>query len=104
LQSLSTKILGVHSAQLGIILATIFASKQQKSRKAPPALAWVAIGLTILWIGVVGWRPVSLLFVHDDDVKEVLAYLDAVSAASSFVVASALTFFFAHPSEGGGVD
>jgi hypothetical protein len=92
--SLIFKILGVYSAQIGLVVGGIVGDNRIKAKHAPRGEALTALGLALVWALFVGWRPFSLMFTSQDSVQLVATYLDDFSWGGSFLLAAALTYFF----------
>ena len=93
-QSLIKRLLSVYSASLGVVITGMFITRNSPSLRASKDIGLIALALAIAWNVLIGWRPVSLIFAKEDNIKDVLDYLDAVNAGGAFLVTAALTHFF----------
>ena len=101
LASLVTKLLAVYSVHLAVIFGGMFAQhSEDEPVLAPPVAFWLALVLAVMLNLLLAWR--SVLFTvaafdssRDDSVEHLMSYIETISSASSFLVAGALTFFFA---------
>lgn len=93
-EGVTLKLLGIYSAQLGIILGSIFAQPKAPIAMPSPSLVWSAMLLAAFWNLLLLGRTVAFGIAERDSVTELMKYLDQVGAASSFLVAGALAFFF----------
>ncbi len=104
LSTLTLKLLAIYSVPLAVILAGIFAKPSKKAGKAATATgsqmtAYSAIVLAAFWNVLLLAR--SLFFGYavfnqavDDNINQLVSFLDTTSTASSFLIAGALAFFF----------
>jgi hypothetical protein len=95
LQTMAVRTLAVYSVPLGVILGGIFGSTADPAAKASPGTFWTAGGLSLLWNLML--LACSLLFVvaEQDSIASLFGYIDAVSAASMFLIGGAVAYFFA---------
>jgi len=93
-QAVLLRILGIYSAQLGLVLGGIFAQPKPRLSNPPAGLAWVALGLVLFWNVLLGWRTIAFSIAEQDSTSDLMKYLDSIAASSSFLVAGALAFFF----------
>jgi hypothetical protein len=92
-----TKLFGVYSVPFGIILGGMFAQRRSERPASEPAISWFALSLAAVWNLLFVVRSLRLSFSGSgDSVHDFTTYLDKVSAASFFLISSALTFYFAH--------
>jgi WD40 repeat protein len=94
LQQLLLTLLAVYSVPLAVILGGLFGRRRQPLRAPPPGLAWTAILLAMGWNSLLLWRSISFSVASQDSPAHVIAYMNSISAAASFLVAGMLTFFF----------
>jgi hypothetical protein len=93
--TLLTKLLVTYSVPLAIIIGGLFGRRGAASKSTAATLPFgAALVLSILWTFLVDWRFVFFYFSSNDAVERVVAYVDTVAPASSFLVAGALAFFF----------
>jgi hypothetical protein len=94
-RSLVIKLLAIYSVQLGVILGGIFAQpKASRAGASTKVVGWVALVLALLWNGLLILRATSFGLAEEDSTEELIKYLDGISAAGSFLVSGAITFFF----------
>lgn len=93
LLDLIIKLLSVYSVPLAVILGGVFGDLKTAGR-ASRLPFWLAFILSLLWNLLLLWRSIAFFLATDDRASRLLGYLDAVSAASSFLVAGALAYFF----------
>jgi hypothetical protein len=94
LQQLILAVLAIYSVPLATILGGIFGQRDDPDRPiASPAFA-VALTVAAGWNLLLLARVMLFGLAGEDSVEDVIAYLDAVAAASSFLVVGALAFFF----------
>ncbi len=93
-QSVLLRILGIYSAQLGVVLGSIFAQPKHRLSNPPAGLAWVALGLVLFWNVLLAWRTIAFSIAEQDSPADLMKYLDSIAASSSFLVAGSLSFFF----------
>jgi|SRR5579864_7894254 len=102
--TLILKLLAIYSVPLTVILGGIFAKETYKSTNAEldkssrPAL-YFAVIVGVLWNLLLLWRSIAFGYAvynpaADDNVTQLDSFLDVTSAASSFLIAGALAFFF----------
>jgi polyferredoxin len=96
--SMLLKLLAIYSVHWGVIAGGIFARTPQENEQAPALPARLALVSSAFWNLLLVWRPVAYAL-KPGSPKEVSAYLDGVAAASSFLVAGALAYFFAQREE-----
>ena len=92
---LTAKLLGIYSVQMAVILGGIFGQRGPVAVRAPTLPFRLALTLSVLWNLLLLWRAVAFYFVSDDRTANLMSYWDTASAASSFLVAGALAYFFA---------
>lgn len=88
------KLLAVYSIHGGVIAGGVFGKSGAKNVRALAVPARVALILAALWNLLLVWRPVAFAMTVNDSPKDVIAYLDGVASASSFLVVGALAYFF----------
>lgn len=93
-QTVLLRILGIYSAQLGIVLGAIFARPKAPSSNPPAGLAWTALALALFWNLLLAWRTIAFSVSEQDSTTDLIEYFDSIAAGSSFLVAGALAFFF----------
>jgi hypothetical protein len=94
-QSLVTKLLAIYAVQLGVILGGIFAQPRVPRTTTPAVVVgWIALVLALLWNCLLIFRSTSFVLANEDSTEELIKYLDGISAAGSFLVSGAITFFF----------
>lgn len=96
-----TKLLALYSPQLGVIIGGIFAKErvERPRRGRASSVFAVAVTLAVLWNLLLIWRTMAYSFSRNDELANLLKYLDTVSAASSFLIAGAMAYFFAEKKE-----
>lgn len=95
LQTLAVRALAVYSVPLGVIVGGIFGGKADPAARASPGIFWTAAGLSLLWNLLLLTRSLIFVIAEYDTVGSLLAYVDAVSAAGTFLIGGALAYFFA---------
>jgi WD40 repeat protein len=95
LQQILLTLLAVYSVPLAVILGGLFGRRRQLLKAPPPGLAWTAILLAGGWNSLLLWRSISFSVAGQDSPAQVITYMNAISAAASFLVAGMLAFFFA---------
>jgi hypothetical protein len=100
--ALTLKLLSIYSVPLAVILGGLFAkpsSGKKTSSTGSQPVASLAVALALLWNLILLSR--SLMFAYavvnprvDDNVDQLISFLDTVSTTSSFLIAGALAFFF----------
>jgi len=93
-QTVILRILGIYSAQLGVVLGAIFARPKAASASPSPGLTWTALALAFIWNFLLVWRTIAFSVSEQDSTTDLIKYLDSIAAGSSFLVAGALAFFF----------
>jgi len=93
------RLLAIYSAPLGVVLGGIFTQPKTPIATPPSGLAWTALALVVLWNTLLAWRTLSFSLSTDDSANDLLRYLDQIAAASSFLVAGAIVFFFGKTTE-----
>lgn len=79
---------------MAVILGGIFGKRKPAGTTAPGLPFRVALVLSALWNLLLLWRAVAFYFASDDRAANLITYWDTVAAASSFLVAGALAYFF----------
>lgn len=106
LRSLLTSLAGVYSVPLASVLGGIFGQRESAAGVTPPATFWLAFGVALLWNFLLILRSVMFAVAGfgegaasitraQDSVEEFSTYITTVSAATTFLVAGLLTYFFA---------
>jgi hypothetical protein len=92
---LVVRILSIYAAPLGIILGGVFADSGREARRANDIEKWLALTVVSGWNLLLLWRCLFFyLVVEQNAVKHLNEYLDAVTGASTFLIAGALAYFF----------
>lgn len=94
-EGLTLQILAIYSIPLGVILGAFFGQGDQKEACADPSAFYAAFALSILWNGLLLVRTFVFGFAEEDLVGDLTGFLQNTSAASMFLIAGALAFFFA---------
>lgn len=94
LQSLTLEILAIYSIPLGVILGAFFGQGDQRDTKVVPSAFYVAFALSVVWNGLLFARTLVFGFAKEDFVGDLVTFLQSTSAASSFLIAGVLAFFF----------
>jgi hypothetical protein len=94
-EALTLNILTIYSIPLGVILGGFFAQGNQGDTRVTPAVFYAAFALSVLWNGLLLIRTGVFGFAEEDFVGDLVGFLNTTSAASSFLIAGALAFFFA---------
>jgi hypothetical protein len=102
--TLLVKMLEIYSVPLAVILGGIFARPAKPtqvgaSESAPSTAFWVSVGLALVWNALLLWRGIVFSVAAfrpsiEDNVNFFASYVEAISKASSFLVAGALAYFF----------
>jgi hypothetical protein len=93
--TLLKKLLVTYSVPLAIIIGGVFGRRGAASKSTAATLPFrAALVLSLLWTLLIDWRFVFFYFSSNDAVERVVAYVDTVEPASSFLFATALAFFF----------
>lgn len=95
LQTLAVRALTVYSVPLGVIVGGIFGGKAVPAATASAGIFWTAAGLSLLWNLLLVVRSLLFVLAEQDTIGSLLAYVDAVSAAGTFLIGGALAYFFA---------
>jgi hypothetical protein len=101
LTSLLTKLLAVYSVHFGVIFGGIFAQQQDGNSARVPATAfYLAVAASLIWNALLAWRSIMFSVAaydpsKDDSSSQLMAYIETIASASSFLVVGALAFFFA---------
>jgi hypothetical protein len=95
LQTMMVRILAVYSVPLGVIVGGIFGGAAERAAKASSGTFWTAAGLSLLWNILLLMRSLMFVIVQQDSITSLFGYIDAVSAASTFLIGGALAYFFA---------
>jgi hypothetical protein len=98
-EKLLLRVLAIYSAPLGVVLGGMFAQPKTSLAAPPPALAWSALALAVLWNLLLVWRTISFSIAGEDSATDLMKYLDSVAAGSSFLVAGVIAFFFGKGTE-----
>jgi hypothetical protein len=61
----------------------------------------MAMTLAVLWNVLLAWRSISFSLATEDSIAGLIAYLDKIAGAGSFLVAGALAYFFVSEEHGG---
>jgi hypothetical protein len=93
------RMLAIYSAPLGIVLGGMFSLPKNPLPTPPPALTWSAMALAVLWNLLLVWRTLSFSLAAEDSATDLVKYLDSIAAASSFLVAGVIVFFFGKTTE-----
>ncbi|HLG12944.1 MAG TPA: hypothetical protein VJH03_00250 [Blastocatellia bacterium] len=93
--TLLKKLLAVYSVHLAVIFGGIFGQWKSGIDKVPTLPFWIGLVLVFIWNALLAWRFLVFCFSEKDTVGALSAYLDTVVPATSFLVAGALSFFFA---------
>jgi|ERR1022692_2693039 hypothetical protein len=88
-------LLDVYKVSLAVILAGMFGGMNSASTKMSGSPFWLACGVSVLWNALLVSRSTIFALSQNDNWKDLSGYLLSVSGASSFLVAGALSFFFA---------
>ena len=94
LQALTLQLLGSYGVHLGVMIAGVFAQEGSKTRRVAMLPFWIAMTLALLWNLLLGWFTYAFI-TSNSSVTLLAEQITAVSQASSFLVAGALTYFFA---------
>ena len=98
-EALTLQILAIYSIPLAVILGAFFAQGKQPEARAVPSAFYAAFVLSILWNALLIVRTLIFGFAKEDFVGDLADFLQNTSAASSFLIAGALAFFFTKKSE-----
>lgn len=101
-QTLIVKLLGIYSVQLAVVLGGVFAQPKAPLADPPLGLSLTAMLLAVLWNLLLVLRFLAFCFAAQDSVGALIKYLDSVAAASSFLVAGVMAFFFGKGTEAAG--
>lgn len=93
-QALLLKLISIYSVPLAVVAGNLLAQPRAGSESVTAALAWSAILLTLVWNLLLVARSVGFAMAKHDSVTSLISYLDSVAAASSFLIAGVLAFFF----------
>jgi hypothetical protein len=93
-ESLTLQILAIYSIPLGVILGAFFAQGKLPVPSGSSAFH-AAFVLSFLWNALLIVRSLIFLFGKEDFVGDFTSFLQKASAASSFLIAGVLSFFFA---------
>ena len=94
-EDLTLHILAIYSIPLGVILGAFFGQGDQKEACANPSAFYAAFALSIFWNGLLLVRTFVFGFAEEDLVGDLTGFQQNTSAASMFLIAGALAFFFA---------
>ena len=95
LQTMAVRTLAVYSVPLGVIVGGIFGGAADLGAKASSSTFWIAAGLSLLWNVLLLARSILFVIAEQDSITSLFGYIDAVSAASMFLIGGALAYFFA---------
>jgi hypothetical protein len=95
LQTMAVRTLAVYSVPLGVIVGGIFGGAAEQTANASSGTFWTAAGLSLLWNILLLARSLVFVIAAQDSITSLFGYIDAVSAASTFLIGGALAYFFA---------
>lgn len=95
LQKLATRILAIYSVPLGVIVGGIFGGSGRRIGRAPSPTLWAAIALCAMWNLLLLSRTLIFTVAAQDSIASLVAYVDAVAAAGTFLISAALAYYFA---------
>jgi len=94
LRDLAVRFLTIYSVPIGVIISGIFGKSPTANQIAPQRAFWTAFALSVIWNALILGRTLLFTFSSEDQVSSLVEYVNSVSAASSFLTVSALTYFF----------
>jgi hypothetical protein len=100
LQGMVVQLLAIYAMPLGAILGGVFGQRSDAEAAAPAQAFWVALAVALLWNVLLTARVLVFALGREDDVSELTDYLAKVSAASAFLIAGTLAFYFARKTPG----
>lgn len=89
------RLLVIYSVHFAIIVGGIFGQHASGELQAPRYAFWIALFLSVIWNGLLCWRPIFFCWSINDTSANLLDYMNNVGSYSSFLIAGALSFFFA---------
>lgn len=96
LTNMLTKLVAIYSVHLAVIVGGIFGRGTASPESMTPRLAfWAALVLAVVWNAGFLWRFIFFVVSADDTVERLSTYVETLAPVSSFLVAGALSFFFA---------
>lgn len=98
LAELFLTLFAVYSIPFGTIAGGIFAEGRRR-RRVSPSILWFAVALSLLWNTLLATRTAFFAISSNDSAASLQDYHTRVAAASMFLVAAALTYFFAKQEE-----
>lgn len=100
LASLLGTLLAIYAVHLGVILGAIFGNPKTRATRTAGMAGPLAIVLAVLWNLLLLFRLALFAAAvfnpeRNDNVEDVISYIQTVGTASSFLIAGTLSFFFA---------
>ena len=80
---------------MGVIVGGIFGGSKNPAATARTNTFWTAVILSILWNLLLVSRSFIFALAEQDSFDNLLAYLNDVPAASTFLISAALAYYFA---------
>jgi len=95
------KIVSVYSVPISTACGGVLAFFKPKFVSKARGLSHICLVLVIIWNCIFVARTLSFCVAKEDSPKDLIAFYEAVSAQSSFLIAGVLTFYFGRTAIGG---
>jgi hypothetical protein len=91
------KLLKIYSVPLGVILGGIFARRGRATSGTGRFQSLAATAVVLLWNLTLLGRIIVFAVSKNDDIADVLSFIDQVASSSAFLITAVLAYYFAAP-------